>query len=105
MVPSGDHSTRSLPGSDAISLTRRDTIFVESPHLGDAEKVRLGVGKPPRTGDDFALECGAWREALPDRAEPYPLRLAPRLPLRLGSGARRRSARDRGAGPFSWHPP
>src|SRR5215208_6328371 len=34
MVPSGDHSTRRLPGSDAISLTKRATIFVESPSTG-----------------------------------------------------------------------
>src|SRR5215217_4793144 len=66
------------------------------------EGARFGVGKPPRAGVDLAVECGAWRKSLPDRSEPYTLRLSPRLPLQLGSGARRRSARDRGIGPFSW---
>src|SRR5829696_1014154 len=49
------------------------------------EGARLGVRKPPRAGDDLAVECGAWRKSLPDRSEPYPLRLTRRLPLRLGS--------------------
>ena len=30
---------------------------------------RLGVGEPPRAGEDSTVECGAWRKALPDRAE------------------------------------
>src|ERR671914_1497964 len=86
--PEPDHTGEHQPHATARKPRRR------------GEGARLGMGKPPRARDDFAVERGARRISLPDGPEPDPLRLTPRLPLRLGSGARRRSARDRGAGPF-----
>jgi hypothetical protein len=41
LVPTGNNVTRDLPGSDAISLTRRDTIFIESPTTGFGEQRRM----------------------------------------------------------------
>src|SRR5829696_5302214 len=80
--PEPHHTGEHQPHATARKPTRR------------REGARLGVEKPLRPGDDSAVERGAWRKALPDGSEPYPLRLAPRLPLRLGGGARRRFARD-----------